>query len=498
MSGIRVTYSGLISFFVGMIRLPVGLIFIILITRTLTPEEFGTYNLILTLIAYLMTLPYILSYWSTREIARNVESGKTAALSSGIFSIFGVVIYIIIAYFVSQETAVNQNVLLFSVILVPVVFFQTVLSGINLGWKPQVNSYGLLVMEFVRIPCAYFFVYNFEMGVIGVILASFIGYIANIMVLLLKNKEKIKSKFQKKFFKSWLRRSWIPAYPGIASLIWALDALIFTLIVGSVEGVGYFSAAALIGTFVLYSHQIATTGVYPKLLEGGAKEYLQDNLTRVFYFAVPLATMSIFFAESVLFTLNPLYQGVWWAVVFLTLRSFCFTFFNIFAHILKGDEKVDLNSSSTLKEYLKSKLFFVPTIQLIANMSYVIILAVSLFVFASNTTLIDLVIYWSIIQLLTTIPFTIYIILITKRKITLHFEFVYIIKYFLVSIIAFGSTYLLSTQFLEFQKDLFKFLPNLLVFIGLGIITYIIITFVIDQKTRQLVKAIINEFKTKT
>ena len=52
MSGIRVTYSGLISFVVGLASVFTGIIFTIIVTRQLTPEEFGTWNLIGGLIVY--------------------------------------------------------------------------------------------------------------------------------------------------------------------------------------------------------------------------------------------------------------------------------------------------------------------------------------------------------------------------------------------------------------------------------------------------------------
>ncbi|SVD37267.1 uncharacterized protein METZ01_LOCUS390121, partial [marine metagenome] len=52
MSKIRVTYSGLISFATNLVTVVTGLIFVIIVTRTLTIEEFGTWGLISGLFAY--------------------------------------------------------------------------------------------------------------------------------------------------------------------------------------------------------------------------------------------------------------------------------------------------------------------------------------------------------------------------------------------------------------------------------------------------------------
>ncbi|MDE2590135.1 MAG: hypothetical protein KGL95_10795, partial [Patescibacteria group bacterium] len=87
MSGIRITYSGLILFVVGLISVFTSLISNFLITRNLTITDYGTWGLISGLYGYIVVIEPIMSYWATREIARGIESGKTAMFSSGIFSI---------------------------------------------------------------------------------------------------------------------------------------------------------------------------------------------------------------------------------------------------------------------------------------------------------------------------------------------------------------------------------------------------------------------------
>jgi len=52
MSSIRVTYTGLISFIISISTVVTGLIFVIIVTRQLTQEEFGTFNLISGLVTY--------------------------------------------------------------------------------------------------------------------------------------------------------------------------------------------------------------------------------------------------------------------------------------------------------------------------------------------------------------------------------------------------------------------------------------------------------------
>ena len=142
MSNIRVTYSGLISLIGGIISVLTGTIFTLIITRTVTPEEYGTWGLILALITYVTLIGPIVSYWSTRDTARNIQSGKTAILSSMLLSIGAVSIYILISYLMGNYTNVEKNVLLFAAIMIPITFLNGILAAINLGWKPHALSYG--------------------------------------------------------------------------------------------------------------------------------------------------------------------------------------------------------------------------------------------------------------------------------------------------------------------------------------------------------------------
>ena len=147
MSNIRVTYSGLISFMIGLLSIITGLVFTIIVTRQLSPEQLGSWTLIGGLIVYVMVIEPMISYWATRETARDVKSGKTALVSSTIFSTIAITIYLIIALVVSENSQVSRETLFFAAILIPVTFINRILSAINYGWKPHVERYGFLASE---------------------------------------------------------------------------------------------------------------------------------------------------------------------------------------------------------------------------------------------------------------------------------------------------------------------------------------------------------------
>ena len=111
MSDIRVTYSGLLAFVIGLASIFAGLFFIVTVTRTLSPEEFGTWSLIFSMITYFVISERIISFWATRQIARGEEIGNTSAASSILFGFGTIPIYIILSVIVAAQSSVELNIL---------------------------------------------------------------------------------------------------------------------------------------------------------------------------------------------------------------------------------------------------------------------------------------------------------------------------------------------------------------------------------------------------
>jgi len=278
LSGIRVTYTGLISLIGGIISVLTGIIFTLVITRTVTPEEYGTWGLIIALITYVTLIGPIVSYWSTRDTARNIQSGKTAVLSSILLSIGAISIYILISYLMGNYTNVERNVLLFAAILIPTMFVNGILIAINLGWKPHAISYGTLAYGISSVPLALFLIYYLNFGVTGIIISVFLANIASIIILFYYAKEKITNQFNKTILKKWLKFSWIPIYPGIAILVAGFDISIFTIITGSVIGLAFWTAAMVLPAMISHTGLISRA-IYAKLLEEKTKEFKKNIST---------------------------------------------------------------------------------------------------------------------------------------------------------------------------------------------------------------------------
>ena len=497
MSEVRVTFSGLISFVVGIGSLVTGLIFTLIVTRRLTPEEFGEWGLIGALTGYVLMFSPVISYWNTREVARGVDSGRTALQSSLIFSFGAIIVYLIIAKLVGSNVGVDFFILFLALIIIPVEFVKYSLSAITLGFKPHAAEYGLLSFELTKIPIGLVLIYFLDMGIEGVIITTTLASSSSIIILLITARKKIRGKFQKKYVKRWIKLSWLPLYPKISDLLDRSEVTVFTIITGSLTALAYWTAANSVSHLVNHSAKI-NRALYPKLLSGGKKEFFQENFVRVLYFAFPLTAMTIIFARPGLFLLNPLYEVAVVVVFALIPFTFLRTMYKVFAPTLSGIEKVDTNENSTFMDYVKSKLFVIPTLVTIergVSLSSLTILLLILVQYGS--TELELVMYWGIISSISQLPFTIYLGYLVYREFHPQIDYNVIIKYFLATTIIFLVTYVLMDEFLIYEEEIFVFFPNFLPFLISPIIGYLGLTYLIDPKTRKLVKLVIKELRNR-
>ena len=494
MSNIRVTYSGLIGLFISFVTTIIGMIFVLITTRQLSEIELGTWGLIGSLMSYVLIIEPIISYWTTRETARGIKSQKTAIFSSSGFSIVGTIIYLIIVFCIGNQTNVDINYLYFAAILIPLTFINRTLTAINLGWKPQAESYSILGLDLAKTTVAILLVYILQLGLEGVIISLFIAHIVSIGILFLKAKEKISGKIKKEHLKKWIKFSWVPVYIKFSLLV-VFDVLIFSIMVGSVVGIAYWTVSMVIANLSRITNQLSRA-VYPKLLEGGKKEHLQENIVRIMYFLLPICAVSITFARPGLFALNPIYEHIWMIVIFLTMKAFLRIIGKSLTQGLEGIEKVDYNENSTFLNYAKSTLFKIPTIRLIQRIIYLSSLTIMLiFMIDSGSSELELVVYWSAIAMIVEIPFTISFLLMVRKKFPLNVDWKSISKYLMSAIIVFTIIYLLMEEFLVYNESIFEFLPQVIIFLIMGTTFYLSLTYAIDKRTRVLISKIVKEFK---
>jgi len=498
LSNVRVTYSGLIAFVVGIIGVITGIIFTIIVTRKLSPDELGLWTLVGSLVSYVVVIEPIISFWTERQIARGEEVGATALATSGLFSVGAIIAYLIIVMFVSfSSLEVDLNVLLLASVLVPLTFLNNTLRKIAISYKPQAISYSTVVFEASKLPFGFLLVYLLPFGLVGAIIATIIASIARIIILIIAIRERLYYKIKREIIKFWLRLSWIPLYSSGSGFVLTLDVLVYSLLTNSLVGLAFWAVGSAVANIISHSGQISQA-LYPKLLATGKKEFAEENLKKLMYFAIPFLGAAIVFAKPALHVLNPLYIEGIYIVYFLSFRSLAYILMNIFFNVISAYEKVDLDKQASFKQYAKSKLFFLPTLNYILTGTYIATLVLFLIISESlNLDEVQLVTTWSLILLIVTIPFMLYGLISVHRHHQISLPYKSMLKYAFVTLVSSIIVYFISDNFLEYSESIFDFLPQLIPIILLGGIIYFGLTYIIDKSTRKLFKSIINELRKK-
>jgi len=140
--------------------------------------------------------------------------------------------------------------------------------------------------------------------------------------------------------------------------------------------------------------------------------------------------------------------------------------------------------------------FSIPTIVLVQSIIHITALAVGLILLGDSPQL-DLVLYWVCVELIVQIPFTGYFYISLKRNVSFKLEAKRLLKYLLSTVVIFSLIYILLEKYLIYKIELIEFIPSLILFVALGGVAYLIVTYFIDNKIRELFQAIIQEIRKK-
>ena len=494
MDDIRVTYSGLLGFAVAMGGMLAGLAFIIIVTRQLEPEEFGAWAIIGSMASYSVATGPIISYWTTRQVARGRPVGKTSMVSTSFFAGGSIPVYVLSVYLFSTIESAFLDSMLLGAILIPVLFVQGTLSAINLGSKPHAVSIGMAAFQFLKIPAGLALVFFLGLGLDGAILAVFAAHLADIAVQLRYARPRLAVPTDFAYLKGWIKQAWMPLYWRVPRVLSALDIIIYAVITGSVVGVAYYAAALVVAKRVGRVRQISQA-LYPKLLAEGGRDHITENLTWMMYFAIPLVILAALFSRHAMFLLNPEYAEAWMVGVLLAFGMFLQVIMKFLQHVLTGTDDVDVEEPSAAA-LLRSRLFLVGTVENAYYAVYLGVLAASLYTFRDLPEP-ELVVVWSSVMLAISAPFLSYYVMLARKHVPFRVPYGNVLRH-----VAGGAgmavVFMLTNEHVViFDVSIYSYLPGLLLELTICCATYLGITYAIDRKTRKLFRMVLLEIASR-
>ncbi len=361
---VRLRYSGLIIFLARMLSIGTGLIFTLMVARSITAETFGVYGNISDVLTYFTLASSIFPFWATRFVARNhAGSSVTVLFSNIIISVPFALLYLLILpmalplFQVSAEFIIVY--LLISVQIIEIYLLSALEASLQ-AKKPQALGFGFMIFEISKVCIGYASIIWFGLGLIGAVIAVILATIIQLIFYFKTMLPKLRENVKWNYVKEWVKASPFTLY-GLVGQRLADSILLLLFIYGGKLARGYYGAALTIAGIVGYSALIGYA-LYPSLLSKNQPEDITSSLKLVLMFAIPMAFGAVVMADSYLTILNLEYSVARPILTLLSIDMLALCFSSIFGAVVSGVEKLDAEAKIPWKKMIRSKLFLFLTL----------------------------------------------------------------------------------------------------------------------------------------
>jgi O-antigen/teichoic acid export membrane protein len=354
---LRIQYSGLIIFAAQLISVVTGLVFTLLLTRNMSPDQYGVWGNIFDVTGYFLMFSGFIPFWAIRFVARGEEGAtKTAFVANLTVAIGLAAAYIPLAPLIAASLHTNEaSVYVLASGQIVTTYAVNTLESCLRAKRPQAIGYGLLIEEVVKLSLAYLFIVGFHQLFIGAMLSLILSASFQTLFYLKLLTEDIRQKVKWTYVREWLKGSTALVYNAVGI---QLSNFIFILLIiyGTQAGRGDYLAATTFATIIGYSASLAFA-LYPKLLAQNSLKEITASLKTVLMFALPLVAIVISMSQSFLTVLKTSYQGAWPVLVVLSIDALITLLSTFYTNVLYGVEKLDEEAKIPLRKLFKSKMF---------------------------------------------------------------------------------------------------------------------------------------------
>lgn len=495
MSKVRIAYAGMVGYLSSLFNLITGFLFIIIITRNLTIQEFGSWQVIASVIGYALIPAIIPSYWSFRNVARGQRIATTSFIINAVLSLFGIAIFLFILTFILPDISLPIQIVLLATCQVPIAYMFTSVKTTAHGNKVEAIGYSSFLMETVKILVAYILISQTNLGLAGAFITVLIATSIQILFLAVMVKNQFLKKLHRDNIKKWFKSAWVPLFTDISNKLLTLDVVLITLLTKSTETVAYFKSAYVFA-IILFNTQQFAIALRTKLLQGGNKNDIESTLKLILFFTIPLIAGCITMAKPLLYILNPLYVQAEITLQILSVGIFFYTISHVFNLILTGIDDVDKYGETRFNVLKNSFLVKLPTIDGIFRFIYLILLSSSVILITRNELSYDLTMIWATLFFITHIPLVIIKWNFIHVNTGTRFPYKTIMTTCFSSLIM-SFVVLSLTPRINYNPNIIDFIFPVIGIIALGAFLYFSILLIIDQDFRKLSMEFITKYIVK-
>ena len=361
---IRLQYSGFVIFTIQVLSLITGIIFTLLLTRSMSKVQFGIWTNIFDYTGYFVLFSGLLPFWATRFVARGKKGTvKTAVLAQLLIAVIAVVIYFPVIVLISTAIGTEAYLLIYFIagLYVLTYYMITVFESTLQSARPQAVGYGLLIEEIVKVSVALVLILGFRQLFLGAILALVVSCIVQILYYGYLLSDEFKEEVNWGYLKEWLKGSTAIAYSAIGGQLVAF-VFILLFVYGGPDTRAYYQAAFTFTTIIGYSASLAYA-LYPKLLANSCSdEQVGVSFRTVLMLAIPFATITMVMSTAFLTVLKVNYSVAWPVLIALTIDTLVVLIYSFYSSCVMGKEAFDAEGKISIRKLVRSKIFKVFTI----------------------------------------------------------------------------------------------------------------------------------------
>jgi len=484
---IRLRYSGFILFASRLLSVATGIAFILMVTRSVPIEEFGIWGNINDVSSYFILLAGILPFWTTRFVAREYAgSAKTGLVANIVISVASASIYVaLLPVILSALQIAATYTTLYTIISIQILelYITSAFESILHAKQPQAIGYGLLIHELCKVAFGFLLIVEFQWGLLGAMCSIISSHIIQIAFYVMLTAKELKENVRWTYLKEWLKASPINIYAIIGSKI-PLFTLIFLFIYGELAR-SYYGAASTMASVVGHSTFLAYA-LYPKLLSQINIEDVFTSLKMVLMFAIPMTIGAIVLSDSYLTILSPAFTDASLVLSILAINILSISLSGVFNTVVMGTEKIDAQAKIPFKQLVKTRLFQIFTLPYVESAMTLPTTFFALFCVAK--TQLEAATYLAIITLIVSLATLLCRYVIARKCLVFSFPWKSVARYTVAAAV-------MATLLLIIPHPTRLLLTAVLTVLG-GIV-YVAVLAAIDQETRELIKSIVREAKSK-
>ncbi|ABL79162.1 oligosaccharide flippase family protein [Thermofilum pendens] len=335
-----------------------GLLFVLIVTRSLSPEEFGAWSVISTLLSY-ATVATVVNYWVTRLRSRGVVEVTVSGLAlSLLFALASSGAYLVLLPYLSGEFGVARSALLVSTLYIPVLYVNGALYSSLYAVSPARAAVSEFLFETGKTVAAVLFALSGGVSLVSALIAVLAGHILQGAFLAVSTRRDLVRRPSAALAKRVLSLSTFNFAAQPSTLLSSLDVPLISAVRGNLS-VAYYTVVNTFSNLVGYSG-VLSKGLYPSLLSvddsSAHRERIEESLRLVLLVGIPAAAGVAALAPNLLYLLRPDYVAAANVLRVAAVTSIVASVNGVFSDALQGVERADLEGKG-LREVARSRIF---------------------------------------------------------------------------------------------------------------------------------------------